>query len=118
GAPGSPGERTPRADGILRFDVNSRAPSQFESVVSRDLTEMLGSLQQGGNSLPLSLARREGKPDSTAKPAILSNPHPKLELKPCAVAGVTKDALCGQYEVYEDRAKKTGRKINLNVMVL
>src|SRR5437879_1238405 len=103
GAKGLPVEHVSLADRILSFDVNIGAPSQFEGVVSRDLTEILGSLQQGGNFLPLGLARREGKPDSTAKPAILSNPHRKLELKPCAVAGVTKDALCGQYEVYEDR---------------
>ena len=119
GAKGLPVEHVSLADRILSFDVNIGAPSQFEGVVSRDLTEILGSLQQGGNFLPLGLTRMDGKSDaSAAKPAILSSPHRKFELKPCAVAGVTKDALCGQYEVYEDRAKRTGRKINLNVMVL
>src|SRR3989440_4095718 len=119
GAKGLPVEHITFADRILSFDVNVGAPSQFEGVVSRDLTEILGSLQQGGNFLPLSLTRTDGKPDTSAgKPVILSNPHRKLELKPCIVAGVTKDALCGQYEVYEDRAKKAERKISLNVMVL
>src|SRR2546421_9461685 len=119
GARGLPVEHVTFADRILSFDVNIGAPSQFEGVVSRDLTEIVGTLQQGGNFLPLSLTRTDVKPDATVpKAAILLDQHHKLELKPCAVAGVTKDALCGQYEVYEDRAKQTGRKINLNVMVL
>jgi pimeloyl-ACP methyl ester carboxylesterase len=41
-----------------------------------------------------------------------------LDLQPCGVAGLTKDALCGRYEVYEDRARKAGRTISLYVMVL
>ena len=41
---------------------------------------------------------------------------PKVELKDCEVRGV--QAKCGTLEVYENRAAKKGRKINLNVLVL
>jgi pimeloyl-ACP methyl ester carboxylesterase len=88
-------------------------------VISRDATEMIGHLNQGGNYLPLHLTRANAIPDAmAAKPAILSNARRKIELRPCDLPGVTKDALCAQYEVYEDRAKNAGRKIKLNLMVL
>lgn len=119
GATNLPLEHLSYADRILSFDFNLGAPSRFEGVVSRDGTEVIGSFYQGGNIIPLNLMHTDAKPDaSVMKPAILSNPRRKLELQPCGVSGVTKDALCGQYEVYEDRAKKVGRKIKLNVMVL
>ena len=119
GANNLPLEHVAYADRILSFDVNIGAPSSYLGVVSRDATEIAGSLIQGPNILPLNLTHADFKPDANAvKPAILSNPRRKLDLQPCAMAGVTKDALCGQYEVYEDRAKNTGRKIKLYVMVL
>jgi pimeloyl-ACP methyl ester carboxylesterase len=114
-----PLEHLSYADRILSFDFNIGAPSRLEGVVSRDGTELVGSFYQAGNIIPLNLTHTDAKPDANVmKPAILSNPRRKLELQPCGVAGVTKDALCGQYEVYEDRAKNVGRKIKLNVMVL
>lgn len=47
-------------------------------------------------------------------------PAPKLELKPCAavIPGLPPEARCGTYEVWEDRAAKSGRKIPLRVVVL
>src|SRR5690348_12764129 len=39
-------------------------------------------------------------------------------LKDCDVQGVQGTARCGTLEVYEDRAARTGRKINLNIVVL
>lgn len=36
----------------------------------------------------------------------------------CHVPGIEEEVLCGHYEVFENRAAKTGRKINLNIMVL
>jgi pimeloyl-ACP methyl ester carboxylesterase len=119
GAVGLPVEHVVYVDHILSFDVNIGAPSRYEGVVSRDATEVVGNLTQGPNIIPLNFTHTDAKPDATVvKSAILSNPGRKLDLQPCGVAGVTKDALCGQYEVYEDRAKKAGRKINLYVMVL
>jgi pimeloyl-ACP methyl ester carboxylesterase len=119
GATNLPLERLAYADRILSFDVNVGAPSHYDGVVSRDATEIIGTLLQGANVVPLNFAHTDFKPDpNAAKAAILSSPRRKLDLQPCGVAGLTKDALCGQYEVYEDRTKKTGRKISLYVMVL
>ena len=43
---------------------------------------------------------------------------PKLVLQPCRTSGVEAGAKCGKYEVFENRATKTGRKISLSVMLL
>lgn len=42
----------------------------------------------------------------------------KFELGPCTTPGYPKEARCGVYEVWENRAAKTGRKIPLQVVVL
>jgi pimeloyl-ACP methyl ester carboxylesterase len=42
---------------------------------------------------------------------------PRLELKPCEVPGL-REARCGTYEVREDRARPSGRKIGLKVVVV
>lgn len=39
-------------------------------------------------------------------------------LKPCLGRGLGDGAVCGKYEVFEDRATRKGRKIALNVVVL
>ncbi len=39
-------------------------------------------------------------------------------LKPCHIANVEEEVLCGSYEVYENRAAANGRKISLNIVVL
>lgn len=119
GTNGLPVEHLVYADRILSFDFNIGAPSSFEGVVSRDATEVTGTFKQGSARVPLIFTHTDAKPETNLpKPAILSNPGRKIELQPCGVAGLTKDALCGQYEVYEDRAKKSGRKIKLYLMVL
>ena len=40
-----------------------------------------------------------------------------LALKPCEIKGV-KDAKCGTFEVFENRATRKGRKIPINILVL
>jgi len=40
------------------------------------------------------------------------------KLTPCRVPDVEEEVLCGRYEVYENRAAGTGRKIGLNLVVL
>lgn len=42
----------------------------------------------------------------------------KLQLEPCGNPKLEESARCGKYEVFEDRAGRTGRKIALNVMLL
>ncbi|HYO15420.1 MAG TPA: alpha/beta fold hydrolase, partial [Thermoanaerobaculia bacterium] len=46
-------------------------------------------------------------------------PAPKLELRACTgIPGLPPEARCGTYEVWENRAAKSGRKIPLRVLVL
>ncbi|GEM_PF-102147 len=44
--------------------------------------------------------------------------RPGSPLSPCRIAGINEEVLCGTFEVYENRATKTGRKIPLNIIVL
>jgi pimeloyl-ACP methyl ester carboxylesterase len=39
-------------------------------------------------------------------------------LKPCHVPNLEDEVRCGRYEVYEDRATRTGRRISLNIVVV
>src|SRR5215813_9017841 len=50
--------------------------------------------------------------------AIHQNGAKPLVLKDCDVQGLQGKARCGTLEVYEDRAARKGRKINLNIVVL
>src|SRR5262245_32410464 len=43
---------------------------------------------------------------------------PRLELKPCSVQGISGNARCGTFEVFENRATEKGRKISLKILVL
>lgn len=118
-AKGVPVEHLTYADRILSFQFNLGAPSSYEAEVSRDTTEMSGRFIQGPSILPLNF-KHVGIQANTnsARPAVLENSRRKIELKACGIAGLSKDSLCGQYEVYEDRAKSSGRKISLNLIVL
>jgi pimeloyl-ACP methyl ester carboxylesterase len=40
------------------------------------------------------------------------------KLKPCRLAGIDEELLCGKLTVFEDRAKRTGRTIDLSIVVL
>jgi pimeloyl-ACP methyl ester carboxylesterase len=53
---------------------------------------------------------------TSAKPAVAAAPADLL--KPCQIEGTTERALCGTYEVWEDREARRGRRIGLNVVVL
>jgi pimeloyl-ACP methyl ester carboxylesterase len=66
---------------------------------------------------------------STRIPALLSNlaltaaaacaaSAAPLQLTPCTPPGTTAEVRCGTYEVYEDRAAATGRKVPIAVVVL
>src|SRR6476469_8619515 len=103
-------------DRILSFEVNLGVQISYEGVISRDGTEMNGSLTQEPNTVPLNFQHLGVQPGTNAtQPAILLNPRRKIELKPCTTKGLSKDTLCGQYQVYEDRTKNSGRAISLNL---
>lgn len=46
------------------------------------------------------------------------NARRTLVLRPCHLAHVGAETMCGSYEVFEDRARGAGRKVKLNVAVL
>jgi pimeloyl-ACP methyl ester carboxylesterase len=48
----------------------------------------------------------------TPVPAVETKPHP------CRVRGVPDDVLCATYPVWENRDRKSGRKIGLNIVIL
>jgi pimeloyl-ACP methyl ester carboxylesterase len=49
--------------------------------------------------------------------ALAAAPTPSFQLAPCDVAGL-RQARCGTYEVWEDRARKAGRRIGLKIVVV
>jgi hypothetical protein len=49
---------------------------------------------------------------------ILAQGPQRLTLAPCRLSGVDGEARCGNYEVYEDRAARKGRKIALKIALL
>jgi pimeloyl-ACP methyl ester carboxylesterase len=59
-------------------------------------------------------AQEAAKPSEKATTSSSS----RLPLKPCRVSGLKTEALCGTYDVYEDRARQAGRKIPLNIIVV
>ena len=63
--------------------------------------------------LVIALAWR-GSVDPVREPvaAVEEKPHP------CRVEGVREEVLCATYPVWEDREKKTGRRIGLNIVIL
>ena len=92
------------ADRILRFEFRAGpTPAVFEGALSRDGTEVAGSWQQG---VPYPLVfTREGANANAAPPApVATNTRGRVQLQPCGLPNLTKDALCGQYEVPENRA--------------
>ncbi|HST53784.1 MAG TPA: alpha/beta fold hydrolase [Pyrinomonadaceae bacterium] len=111
-----PLEAVTYADRILRFELPAATPAVFEGALSRDGTEIAGFWQQGG---PVPLVFTREQPNATPAPAVAAaSTRGRVQLQPCGLPNISKDALCGQYEVFENRDAKTGRKIKLNLMVL
>ncbi len=53
-----------------------------------------------------------------AQDAATPPPRPTLRLTPCQVPGIEREVRCGTYEVFENRAARTGKKISLKVVVV
>lgn len=98
-------------DGVLQFEMTDLVAS-YSGTLSSDGLEVTGIWKQGGGSLQL-IFRKGGMAQSNT-----SVQRGKVELKPCNKATLTRDALCGKYEVFEDRSAKSGRKITLNIILL
>jgi pimeloyl-ACP methyl ester carboxylesterase len=98
-------------DGAIHFEMRDIA-AVYDGTMNRDGSEMSGTFAQRGNDFALIL-RKVGVELSTAPVK-----RGSLEFKPCNRATLTSDALCGKYEVFEDRDAKAGRKIALNIIML
>jgi pimeloyl-ACP methyl ester carboxylesterase len=94
---------------VLRFEMRALHITYEGSLVREG--EILGTFTQGG---PTRLIfRKEGV--TFANTAVKRG---AIELKPCNDPFLTSEVLCGKYEVFEDRAARTGRKISLNIVLL
>jgi pimeloyl-ACP methyl ester carboxylesterase len=113
------------ADRVLRFAFpNPEAPGSYEGLMSADGTQIEGYWNQGGVRRPLNLTRATASTATTnAATPVATSATPqtfmrgRVVLQACAKQS-WKNALCGRYEVFENRATKTGRKIALNVVLL
>jgi pimeloyl-ACP methyl ester carboxylesterase len=108
------------ADRVLRFAFpNPDAPGTYEGVMSNDGAQLDGYWSQGGVRRPLSFTRAasatSAAQSANAAPQTLT--RGRVEFHSCAQPAL-KNALCGKYEVFENRAAQKGRKIALNVVML
>src|SRR4030095_12303423 len=67
---------------------------------------------QAAQRFPL-FFRKDGAPQSTAVTKL-----GRVELRPCNNPTLTREVLCGKYEVFEDRTAREGRKLSLNIVFL
>jgi pimeloyl-ACP methyl ester carboxylesterase len=59
-----------------------------------------------------------GPTPSSPATAVSARPAARERLTPCAVEGVAEQLLCGTYAVWENRATRQGRKIDLHIVVV
>lgn len=95
----------------FRFEMRDLS-AVYEGTVNADGTEIIGRWTQGGSVLLI--FRREDAEANPVKPFKRGS----VKLEPCNLPGLTQEARCGKYEVYEDRAGARGRKIALNILIL
>ena len=96
---------------MLRFEMKKLQIS-YEGTLNPGGSEIVGTFTQAGNSFSL-IFRKQGTALSSAPVK-----RGSVQLKPCNSPTLTSDALCVKYEVYENRATKTGRRIPLNIILL
>ena len=107
--------------GVVSWDQNSvlrlelkQLGATYEGKLNNNQTEISGTWQQGGASVPLSFRR----PGASAVFTLKARTQGKIALEPCRSSDGNVEGLCGKYEVYENRQSKTGRKIALNILLL
>jgi pimeloyl-ACP methyl ester carboxylesterase len=98
----------------LRLELKSIA-AVYEGKLNEDGSELVGTWQQGGNSIALSFHRPGANAD---KPTLKPRTMGSVPLQPCRTVDGNTEGLCGKYEVYENRQSQSGRKIALNIIVL
>src|SRR3954451_14785668 len=97
-------------NGVLHFEMKALQIAYQGSLVRAG--EIVGTFTQGGGQLRL-IFRKEGAASSNAVVK-----RGRVELKPCNDPVLTSEILCAKYEVFEDRAAHSGRKISLNIVLL
>jgi pimeloyl-ACP methyl ester carboxylesterase len=102
---------------VVRFNWKQMGAS-FSGQVSSDGSEITGAFRQGTASLPLILKRPGTAPPAAPAATLKSVTRGRVPLDPCLASDGATQALCGTYEVYENRASRTGRKIALNLMIM
>jgi pimeloyl-ACP methyl ester carboxylesterase len=100
----------------VRFAWKSIGAS-YEGELSHDGSEIVGTWQQGQARLPLTL-RRPGAAPATATATLKPVTRGSVKLQPCLASDGATQALCGTYEVYENRVSGAGRKLALNLAIL
>jgi pimeloyl-ACP methyl ester carboxylesterase len=68
--------------------------------------------------LALAACGAPGAPQAAPSSAPTARSTPRERLAPCNLDGVTGPVLCGSYAVWENRATRQGRKIDLHIVVL
>lgn len=96
---------------VLRFEMKKLAIS-YEGTLGPGGSEIAGTFTQAGTSAAL-IFHKQGAAQSTAPVK-----RGSVQLKPCNNPSLTSDALCVKYEVFENRATRTGRRIPLNIILL
>jgi pimeloyl-ACP methyl ester carboxylesterase len=95
----------------VRFELKTIGAS-YQAELNPDGSELAGTWQQGGARVPLTLRRSDAPPVKPLEPVM----HGRVPLTPCPAAGG--QGLCGTFEVFENRAARTGRKIPLHILIL
>src|ERR1700741_61613 len=98
-------------DNVLRFEMKKLLIS-YEGTLNAAASEIVGTFKQASTTAAL-IFRKEGAALSTAPVK-----RGSVQLKPCNNPTLTSDALCVKYEVFENRATRTGRRIPLNIILL
>ena len=103
------------ARGSLRLELKSLGAA-YEGALSADGAQIAGTWQQNGAALPLVFRR----PGASVSAAFTLKPRTqgRVPLQPCRTADGNAEALCGKYDVFENRQSRQGRKIALNIMLL
>jgi pimeloyl-ACP methyl ester carboxylesterase len=99
--------------GTVRFALKTIGAT-FEGKLQEGGGEISGTFQQGGANLPLTLRKAGVAPKFKLQPATLG----KIAFTPCFTRDGNGEALCGSYDVFENRQSRAGRKISLSIMVL
>jgi len=96
---------------LLHFEMKALNIA-FEGTLNTAGSEIVGTFTQSGVSVPL-IFRKQGI-------VLSSTPVQRgsIQMKPCNDATLSGDALCARYEVFENRATRTGRRIPLKIILL